>query len=160
MVFVDISLRQNGLRRVQEWSSSRLYSPKWPSSSPKMVFIEVRMVFVEIIFVDMIFVEIIFVEGSSSKLSSSKVSSSKWIFVEKSSTKFSSSMLSSWTRSSSIRSSSSPRMGFVESKNGLRREYLCQNGLHRVQEWSSSTFLFAEMAFVESMNCLPRDYIC
>jgi len=42
-------LRQNGLRQVQEWSSSRLSSPKWASSSP-------RMVFVDIIFADMTFV--------------------------------------------------------------------------------------------------------
>ena len=41
MVFVDISLRRNGLHQVQEWSSSRLSSPKWPSSSPKMVFVHI-----------------------------------------------------------------------------------------------------------------------
>ena len=43
-------LRQNGLRQVQEWFSSRLSLPKWPSSS-------LRMVFIEIIFANTVFVK-------------------------------------------------------------------------------------------------------
>ena len=36
-------LRRNGLRQVQEWSSSRLSLPKWPLSSPKMVFVDISL---------------------------------------------------------------------------------------------------------------------
>ena len=39
----------NCLRQVQEWSSSKLSSPKWSSSSPEAVFAE--NILVEIVFV-------------------------------------------------------------------------------------------------------------
>ena len=52
VVFTEMAFvkSKNGLRLVQKWSSSKSSSTKWPSPSPKMIF-------VEIIFAEMAYVQ-------------------------------------------------------------------------------------------------------
>ena len=105
-------LRRNDLRQVQKWSSSKLSSPKWPSSSPKMVFIDLSL-------------------RRNGLRQIQRWSSSTFLFIEMAFVKSKDGLRRHF--SSPKWASSSPKMVFVEiifvemtfikSKDGLRRHF-------------------------------------